>query len=115
MRFYLDEDLSPKIAERLRRRGIDALSALEAGNVQLSDREQLAHAARDGRCLVTRNARHFILLSQEAIRRQEPHAGIVLCPPSFHGFEIGVIADALTRMARRLPGGLGEYDVLYLK
>ena len=88
MKFYLDEDVSPKIAERLRKRGIDAGSAIEAGNLQLSDREQLACAARQGRSLVTRNVRHFIVLAQEAIRRQEPHAGIILCPPSMRGFEV---------------------------
>jgi predicted nuclease of predicted toxin-antitoxin system len=114
MRFYLDEDLSPQIAERLRKRGIDAVSALEAGNIQLSDREQLAHAAQAGRCLVTRNVRHFVLLAQDAIRRQQPHAGIILCPPSIRGFEIRAIVDALTRLAKRFPRGLGEYDVLYL-
>ena len=114
MKFYLDEDVSPKIAERLRKRGIDAVSAIEAGNLQLSDREQLACAAREGRCLVTRNVRHFIVLAQEAIRRHEPHAGIILCPPSMRGFEVKSIADALTRVAKRFPGGLGEFDVLYL-
>ncbi len=114
MKFYLDEDVSPKIAERLRKKGIDAVSAIEAGNLQLSDREQLACAAREGRSLVTRNVRHFIILAQEAIRRQEAHAGIILCPPSMRGFEVKSIADALTRVAKRFPGGLGEFDVLYL-
>ena len=114
MKFYLDEDLSPKIAERLWKKGIDAVSAIEAGNVQLSDQEQLACAARGGRCLVTRNVRHFIVLAQEAIRRHEPHAGIILCPPSMRGFEVKGIAEALTRVAKRFPGGLGEFDVLYL-
>ena len=114
MKFYLDEDVSPKIAERLRKKGIDAVSAIEAGNLQLSDREQLACAARDGRSLVTRNVRHFIVLAQEAIRRQEAHAGIILVPPSMRGFEVKSIADALTRVAKRFPEGLGDFDVLYL-
>ncbi len=114
MKFYLDEDLSPRIAESLRKRGIHALSAHDVGNVQLSDREQLAYAAREDRCLVTRNARHFVVLSQEAIARQEPHAGILLCSPSRRGFEIRTIVDALARVAKQFPKGLGGYDVLYL-
>jgi uncharacterized protein DUF5615 len=35
MKFYLDEDLSHKIAEHLRKLGADAVSALEVGNTQL--------------------------------------------------------------------------------
>jgi len=114
LRLYLDEDLSPRMARMLRRRGIDAVSAHEVGNLQLSDREQLAYASREGRCLVTRNARHFMLLSQEAIRRQEPHAGIILCPPRFRGSEIPTIVAALIRVVKRYPEGLGECDVLFL-
>lgn len=114
MKVYLDEDLSPRLAERLRRRGVDAVSAFEVGNVQLSDREQLAYATQEGRCLVTRNARHFVLLGRDAIRRQEPHAGILLCPPSLRGSEIRALADAILRVAKQFPKGLGGYDVLYL-
>ena len=114
MKLYLDEDLSPRIAERLRQAGIDAVGALDVGNVQMPDREQLAYAARESRCLVTRNVRHFVVLSQEAIARQEPHAGILLCPPSLRGFEIRAITDALARVAKQFPKGLGGYDVLYL-
>ena len=114
MKFYLDEDLAPQIAARLRTKGIDAVSALEVGNVQLPDSNQLRYAGREGRCLVTRNVRHFVVLAQDAIRRQEPHAGIVLCPPSIRGFEIMKITAALTRLARQFPKGLGEFDVLYL-
>lgn len=114
MKFYLDEDLAPQIAARLRTKGVDAVSALDVGNIQRPDRDQLRYAAGEGRCLVTRNVRHFVVLAQDAIRRQEPHAGIVLCSPSIRGFEVAKIADALIRLARRFPKGLGEFDVLYL-
>ena len=114
MRFYLDEDLSPRIAEWLRRRGIDAVSAFEVGNIQLSDRDQLGYATREGRCLVTRNARHFVLLSREAVRQQKAHAGIIVCPPSVRGSEIRAIANKLLQAAKQFPHGLGNYDVLYL-
>lgn len=77
MKFYLDENLAPQIAARLRTKGVDAVNPLEAGNAQLPDRDQLRYAARAGRCLVTRNVRHFVVLARDAIRRQEPHAGIV--------------------------------------
>lgn len=114
MKLYLDEDLSPQIARRLREAGVDAVSAIEVGNVQLSDREQLRCAAAEGRALVTRNVRHFMVLAKEAIARQEPHAGIVLCSSSLRGFEIARIAVALRRMVQQHSEGLGPFDVLYL-
>ena len=114
MKFYLDADLSPKIAELVRRRGFDAASAFEVQKAQSSDQEQLDLASREGRCFVTRNARDFIDLSEQAIRRQVPHAGIILCPPSMRGYEFGAIAEALIRVANLYPGGLGGYDVIYL-
>ena len=114
MKFYLDEDLSPKIAEALRRKGMDAVSAHEAGNIQFSDPEQLSYASREGRCLVTRNARHFLVLAKDAIRRQRPHAGILLCSPRFTGAEIRTLVDQLSLVAKRYPKGLGPYDILYL-
>ena len=114
MKWYLDEDLAPQIAERLRTRGIDAVHTLDVGNAQFSDGEQLRYAAAHQRCLVTRNARHFTLLAREAIARQEPHAGIVLCPPTIRGFEIGKIVAAVARLARQYPRGLGPFDIMYL-
>jgi predicted nuclease of predicted toxin-antitoxin system len=114
VKFYLDEDLSPKIAVALRRKGIDAVSAHEVGNIQVSDPDQLAHAAREGRCLVTRNARHFLALSREAINRQQPHAGILLCSPRFTGAEFRSIAGRLVQLAKQFPRGLGPYDIFYL-
>jgi predicted nuclease of predicted toxin-antitoxin system len=81
VRFYLDEDLPPRLAQILRRQGIDAVSAHELGNTQLTDREQLDRAMRQGRCLITANARDFIVIGREALATGAPHAGIVLCPP----------------------------------
>jgi predicted nuclease of predicted toxin-antitoxin system len=114
MRYYLDEDLSRQIAERLRRKGCDTVSAIEAGNIQCSDWGQLAYAARERRSLVTRNGRHFLVLAHDAVRRQGPHSGIIICPPSSRGSEVTEIVSRLLRLAKRYPEGLGEYDVIYL-
>ncbi len=115
MKFYLDADLSPRIAELLRRQGFDAVSAHEVGKLRIPDEDQLLFAAQEGRCVVTRDAQHFMLLSREAVRRRTPHAGIILCPPSLLGSEYRAIAAALISVARRYPDGLGSYDVIYLK
>lgn len=114
MKFYLDANLSPKIAELLRRRGFDAVSAFDLHKAESSDQEQLEFAARESRCLVTKNARDFIDLSEQAVRHQAPHAGIILCPPSMRGDEFAGIADALIQVAERYPAGFGGYDAIYL-
>lgn len=114
MKFYLDEDLTPRIAEVLRRKGVDAVSAHEVGNIQLSDPEQLTYAGRESRCLVTRNARHFLVLARDAIQHQVPHAGILILSPRFTGAEVRALADQLLRVAKQYPKGLGSYDIFYL-
>lgn len=114
VKFYLDEDLTPKIAEASRREGIDMTSAHERGNIQLSDPEQLDIARSEGRCLVTRNARHFILLAREAILNQTPHAGIIVLSPRFIGTEIRTIVNRLSHLTKQYPSGLGPYDIFYL-
>jgi len=114
VKFYLDEDLTPAIAVALRTRGVDAVSSHEGGNVGLGDKEQLVFATRQGRCLVSGNARDFRSLGHDAVEQRRPHAGIVLCPPRIHGPDIGAVVNALVEIAERYPAGLGEYDVLYL-
>ena len=115
MRLYLDEDLAPAIAEQLRRRGIDAVTAHDVAMTGVSDVAQLDHAASEARALVTRNVRHFRALGNARIRSQTPHAGIILCPASLRGSEYGVIVEALGQLTRRYPKGLGPYDVVFLK
>jgi hypothetical protein len=44
----------------------------------VSDAELLATAAGEGRAVVTENARHFVLLHQEAVARGRTHHGLVL-------------------------------------
>jgi predicted nuclease of predicted toxin-antitoxin system len=114
VRLYLDEDLAPAIADRLRRRGIDAVSAHDVGMTGHSDSTQLDYAASAKRAIVTRNVRHFRVLGEARVQSQMPHAGIVLCPASLRGSEYGVIIDALIQLARRYPKGLGAYDVVFL-
>lgn len=114
MKFYLDANLSRRIAERLRQKGWDAVSAHEVGNLESSDGEQLAYATAEGRGLVTKDLADFSKLSRDAIASQKSHAGIILCPRSLVGSEIDRIADRLVAIAERFPGGLGGYDVLYL-
>jgi Domain of unknown function (DUF5615) len=113
--FDLDENLSPRIAEMLRARGIDVVSAYEVpGNTQLDDRSQLLYAAGARRAIVTCDIEDFAELTGEFIATNREHAGIVLVPPTFRTDEFAAIAEALEQVARTYPGGLAG-AVVFLK
>jgi hypothetical protein len=112
--FYLDENLFPRVAETLRARGLDVVSAHEVGNTQLDDRSQLHYAAGPHRAIVTCDIRDFTELTGELIAANLEHAGIVLVPPTFGTDEFAAIADAVERVAREYPDGL-DGAVVYLR
>jgi len=47
IRIYTDESVDVAVAEGLKRRGVHAWSAKEAGNLGFTDKEQLEYAARE--------------------------------------------------------------------
>lgn len=71
--YYLDEDVNyrPAVADELRRRGISALTALEAGRAgrEIPDQEQLDYATSQGTVMVTQDVR---------FRPRLPHGGLVV-------------------------------------
>jgi len=114
MKIYLDEDLSPKIAVLLRRKGIDAFSAHEVGMLGASDREQLEFAAKEKRCLVTRNRDDFIQLSIKFFNDRRPHHGVLIIPYTVSGDQFTRIANLLRRFAEYHAAGLEPYVVSFL-
>jgi len=112
--FYLDEDLSPKIALILRKNGIEAVSAHEVKMVAASDREQLEFAAREKRCLITRNRNDFIRLTQQFLNDQRPHWGVLIVPYSLPGDQFARIARRIEIYAAQHPSGLDPYQVDFL-
>ncbi|HEY7652965.1 MAG TPA: DUF5615 family PIN-like protein [Methylomirabilota bacterium] len=113
MKLYLDESLSPRIAELLRARGLDAVPAHEEGNTQLADHAQLRYATGQGRAIVTCDVADFVVLATELIAANVDHAGIVLVPSAFRADDLGTIAGAIDQAARRYPDGIPG-TVLYL-
>ncbi len=89
IRFHLDEDVDPAIAEGLRRRGLDVTTSQEVGLLGALDPIQLAHAAAESRVLFTHDDDHLALHAEGV-----EHAGIAYC----HRLKrsIGEIVDALT-------------------
>ena len=115
MKFYLDEDLSPKIADLARARGVDAVSVHEAGATGLSDWEQLEGAAADGRCVVTRNRDDFIRLTVEYYAARRPHRGVLIVTYSLPADQFSRLADALVAYAAERSGDAPEYSVDFIR
>ena len=114
MKFYLDEDLSPKIAEILRKSGIDALSAHEAGMCEASDRKQLEFAVTEKRCLVTRNRDDFIRLTVRFFNDQRPHCGVLIIPYTLPGDQFSRIANLIKKFSSRHQKRLAPYSIAFL-
>lgn len=114
MKFYLDEDISPKVADILRRDDIDAMSAHGAEMLQASDRAQLMRAAAEQRIMVTRNRNDFIRLSVQFFNEMRPHHGVLIIPYTFPGDKFARIAEALLDYAQQHPNGMEPYTVDFL-
>ena len=111
MKYYLDEDLSPKIVELLRNLGIDSISAHETGMIQASDLEQLEFSSRKKRCLVTKNRDDFIRLTVQFFNDHLPHYGVLIIPRTFPGDRFNLIAEALSAYAQDHSKGMHPYTI----
>jgi predicted nuclease of predicted toxin-antitoxin system len=78
IKLYLDEDISHTVAEVLRSRGYDVISAHEVGMRGKTDGEQLDHAIENKRLLITFNAKHFAPLVKKLYEEEREHFGIVV-------------------------------------
>lgn len=74
IRFQLDEHVPLAVGHALRIRGIDALTAAEAGLLGLADAEVLNRSSAAGRVLVTHDSDFLRLHGQ-----RYHHAGIAYC------------------------------------
>ena len=114
MKLYLDEDISPKVAVILRKKGMDALSAHETGMLEASDEEQLAFAAADERAMVTRNRDDFITLTVQFFESLKPHNGLIIVPHTIPGSEFSKLAALLVKFSKQYPKGLEPYTIEFL-
>ncbi len=101
MKFLLDEDLNPEVAEIARGLGLDVFSVHEIDRRGLDDREQLELSASDERIFVTRNRDDFIQLTLEFYQLGSPHCGVLIAPYSLPNNQPKRIAHALEAWYRR--------------
>jgi len=117
LKFLLDEDLPPRVAEIARGLGMDVQSVHELGRTGISDPGQLRFAAREERIFVTRNRNDFLRFTAEFYRRTEPHAGALIVPSRTPSSKPERIAHALKtweESRRDYPGSFGPYVVNFL-
>jgi predicted nuclease of predicted toxin-antitoxin system len=92
MRFHLDENMSPSVADGLRRRGIDVTTTQEVGLLSAPDDEQLRYALQNGRVVVTHD-RDFLIAAASGAS----HAGIAFIRDKSRS--IGQVIEYLELMA----------------
>lgn len=68
------------LVRALRSRGVDVLTAFEAGMIERPDPEHLHFASRAGRVLCTCNVSDFYALHQSITAAGTSHAGLILMP-----------------------------------
>ena len=76
IKFYFDEHVPGAVSRGLRQRGVDVLTAQDAGRRGLTDDAQLAFALREGRVMVTLDSDYVALAAQGT-----EHAGIAYVKP----------------------------------
>ncbi len=109
MRALLDEQLSGRIAQLLRERGLDVEAVVERSDLlQAPDHEVIAAAAREGRAVVSNNIKDFRPLAAERVSDGRGHAGLIL-PPACRSRSreaTGALADAIEAVMRAHPDGI---------
>lgn len=79
IRLYLDEDaMTSGVVQALRARGVDVLTADEAGLRHRTDADHLAYATAQGRALYSFNTGDYHALHTAYITQGRSHAGIIL-------------------------------------
>jgi predicted nuclease of predicted toxin-antitoxin system len=114
IKYYLDENVPPQVADGLRRRGVDATGAHEVGMLRASDEDQLARAVGEGRCLVTRDRDDFIRLTVRQYDEGVSHRGVLITPHTLPSRAVGHLVEALLEYAGAHPHGLSAYVVDWL-
>jgi predicted nuclease of predicted toxin-antitoxin system len=121
MRFLLDENVHPGVAEAAWEEDVDVVSVVEVRRVGRTDREQLEYAAEQGRVLVTRNRSDYLHWTQEFYHAGAAHAGVLLLGEGLPNDHPEAIGRALRRWARAHSYGeegevgFGAYHVDFLR
>ncbi len=107
MKLLLDEQISGKVAERLRDRGHDVIAATADPSLRgLSDPDLFDVAQRQGRAMVTYNRPDFEAIVREYVETNRDHHGLVIVHPTrFPSWEFARLASAFDVLLERPDPG----------
>lgn len=102
LRLYIDEDAMDRdLVRALRARGVDVLTAIEAGLIEQPDETHLEYATAQGRILYGFNVSDYYRLHTEFLRQGRTHAGIVLARQQ--QYSVGEQMRRLLRLLASVP------------
>src|SRR6266436_4509432 len=99
IRLYLDEDaMDGNLVWALRVRGLDVVTALDAGLIETPDLKHLEYASLHGRTLYSFNVSDFMALHASWVTASKQHAGIILSQQQ--RYSVGEQMRRLVRMVQ---------------
>lgn len=107
LKFYIDENIPPAVAEQLRKHGIDALSVRDLESLGDSDLNHLQRAAAMGRVLCTHD-QDFLRMAAQG----DEHAGIAFSPQ--YNATIGGWVRGLRDLHERITPEEAKGQIFYL-
>ncbi|MGH8058011.1 MAG: DUF5615 family PIN-like protein [Candidatus Entotheonellia bacterium] len=111
---YTDADVTADLASAVRRRGYQAQSAAEAGNLTLSDEAQLRYATDHGMAILTYNAQDFIPIARAWSLAGREHTGIILSE-QFSQRQFGELLRRVLRLLDRLTADEMHHQIVFLQ
>ncbi len=100
LKIYIDENVDVRVAEGLRKRGVNTFYAVERGNVGMPDEEHFKHAERLQAVIFTHD-HHFIEIADALNRKGKDHWGVIFV--EMHRLSIGECIRQLALYAEVLP------------
>lgn len=98
MKILLDEQISGRVAERLRARGHDVVAVTADVSLRgLSDPEIFSFAQGQKRALVTYNRDDFLAIASDYAQRGQEHHGLVIVNPKrIPSRDLTLLTDSIT-------------------
>lgn len=85
VRYFFDQHMPSAVARGLTRRGVDVLTAQDAGRCSLPDEDHVRFATASGRVIVTFDT-DYLVLAAGCLANGEPFSGIVWCPEQKYSY-----------------------------